>query len=97
MAKTYIELLKERPLLEGVIANLYLQSDVDELEGRIEVRPARDTQLIQVMGEDADASLATTMPNWLPRAFVGQNQALQSERFAASKERLSQQMEELNS
>jgi len=50
-----------------------------------------------VSEEDADASLAARIANQLSRVFVGQNEVLQPERFAASKERLSQRVEELNS
>jgi len=97
LAKTYSELLKKRPVLEVVIANLSLGLDVEELAGKVDVRSVRDTQLIEVSVEDADPSLAARIANEIPTVFIERNEAIQSERFSASKESLSQQMEELSS
>lgn len=97
LAKTYSELLTKRPVLKEVITNLYPNLDVEKLEEQIEVRPVRDTQLIEVSVEDTRPSLAARIANEIPKVFIEQNEAIQSERFAASKESLSQQMEELNS
>jgi capsular exopolysaccharide synthesis family protein len=92
-ARTYAELLQKRPILEGTAAHLGLRDvDVKELPFAVDVQPVRDTQLIELAVEANDPGMAARAANALPQVFIEQNEAMQSQRFASSKDNLSQQM-----
>jgi non-specific protein-tyrosine kinase len=95
LAKTYGELLEKRPVLEEVIQNLGLQLGTDELAGRVDVQLVRDTQLIVLKVQDPDPLLATRIANEIPAVFSTQNESIQMQRFAASKESLLEQMAQI--
>jgi non-specific protein-tyrosine kinase len=63
----------------------------------VQVQPVRDTTLIEVRVEDTDPQRAAGIANALVVEFAEQNQELQTSRYAASKESLSRQLEEMNS
>jgi len=92
-ARTYSELLRKRPILEGTAERLGLEvMDVRDLPFAVDVKPIRDTQLIELGVESDDRSLAAQAANTIPQVFIKQYEAIQSRRFASSKENLSQQM-----
>lgn len=90
LAKTYSQLLKKGSVLEQVVANLGLSSG---LAGNVDVTIVRDTQLIDLSVEDTDPVLAMRIANEIPKVFAAQNQALQGQRYASSKESLLAQMD----
>jgi len=98
LAKTYAELLTKRPVLEEVANRLGVETEeTEEAEGRIlpasiDVRPVRDTQLIELSVESDDPRLAMEIANTLPEVFIERNAEMQLSRFASSKENLSKQL-----
>ena len=95
LAKTYAELLTKRPVLEEVANRLGVETEEGEggiLPAAIDVRPVRDTQLIELSVESDDPRLAMEIANTLPEVFIEQNAKMQLSRFASSKENLSRQL-----
>ncbi len=98
LAKTYAELLTKRPVLEEVAKRLGVEAEETKepgggaLPAAIDVRPVRDTQLIELSVESDDPQLAMEIANTLPEVFIQQNAAMQVSRFASSKENLSEQL-----
>jgi non-specific protein-tyrosine kinase len=74
LALTYSELLKARPLLEIVIANLDLNLSPDGLremrENRIRTSLVPDTQLLELTVEDASPQRASDIANEIALMFV---------------------------
>jgi len=96
LARTYVEMLTTRPVLEEAIQTLRLSIPSDDLAKTIKVTAVRDTQLITVQVENADPGLAAQLANLIPEVFTRQNEALQASRYAATKASLSQQLDALN-
>lgn len=84
LARTYAELLRKRPVLEEVVANLGLDTDPDLLAQRVGVNAVRDTQLIVLTVEDIDPQRAADIANEIVAVFIQQNRELQSSRYSAS-------------
>jgi len=103
LAKTYAELLTKRPVLEEVAKRLEVETEEMEeaeagiLPASIEVRPVRDTQLIELSVESDDPVLAMEIANTLPEVFIEQNAKMQLSRFASSKENLAKQLAAIES
>jgi len=95
LAKTYGEWLKKRPVLNEVIGNLGLGVDAEDLAGEVDVQLVRDTQFIVLSVTDTDPEQATRIANEIPQVFIAQNEAIQMDRFAASKESLLAQMAQI--
>ncbi len=92
LAKTYSELLKKRPIMEEVIRRFDLALTSKELAATVSVRLVRDTQLIELKVEGTDPQLAASIADEIPQVFIEQTEAMQSTRFAGSKENLARQM-----
>lgn len=92
LAKTYAELMRKRPVLEAVSANLQLGADPEDLAGRVSISPVRDTQLIALRVEDTDPQRAADTANEIVRVFSEQNQAQQASRYTDTKESLEQEL-----
>jgi non-specific protein-tyrosine kinase len=70
LARTYAELIKKRPVVEQVIADLHLPTTYERLVKQIDVRQVRDTQLITVVVEDASPQSAADIANALATTFM---------------------------
>ena len=71
LALTYSELLKTRPLLEIVIANLNLDLSPDDLiEDMLDTALIPDTQLLELTVEDTDAQRASDIANEIAFTFI---------------------------
>lgn len=92
LAKTYAELLRKRPVMDQVIANLKLNTTADDLANVIQVSVVRDTQLIALSVRDGNPQRAADITNEIVRVFSQQNHDLQSERYANSIQSLQDQM-----
>ncbi|HID86197.1 MAG TPA: polysaccharide biosynthesis tyrosine autokinase [Anaerolineae bacterium] len=92
LAKTYAERLTKRPVLEEVANRLGLEMEDGKFPAKLEVRPVRDTQLIELSVEHSDPLLAMQIANTLPEVFIERNEAMQLSRFASSKENLAKQL-----
>lgn len=81
LAKTYVLLLRTRPVLEDVIANLKLGTDHRQLAKQVSVTPIRDTQLIVLTVEDTNPQRAADVANEIGRVFSRENRKLQASRY----------------
>ncbi len=95
VATTYAELLQQRPVLEQVIANLGLDMSPEVLDGKINVIPVRDTNLLELTVHDTDPQRAADIANEVVRVFIAQNLEFQESRFAASLQNLQSEMDKV--
>ena len=95
-AQTYAQLMSKQPVLEGVIQRLELDKSVADLKEALQVRPLRDTTLIELSVEDTVPSRAAAIANAIVLVFAEQLQEMQASRYAASKESLAAQLEDVN-
>jgi non-specific protein-tyrosine kinase len=82
LAANYARLLKTRPVLNQVAANLRLP----EINSAIIVDPVRETQIIVLHVEDPNPALATAVANDLPAVFISQNEKQQQQRINSTLE-----------
>lgn len=92
LARSYAERLTNRHVLEDVIATTGLSATPEDLEELIEVQLVRDTQLIELSVEHTSPQVAQLIANEVPKAFATRNQEQQTQRFAASKESLEEEL-----
>jgi non-specific protein-tyrosine kinase len=92
LAKTYAELMRKRPALDAVIANLKLDGDAEALAKRVSVSPVRDTQLLVLTVEDTDPQRAADIANQIVKVFAEQNQALQASHYGDTKQSLEREL-----
>lgn len=92
LARTYSEMLIQRPVLEETIAKLSLTQAPEYLKKSIDVQLLRDTQLIRVSVDNSNPYKAAEIANTLVNTFIQQNAAMQADRFTASKESLANQL-----
>jgi len=92
---TYSELIKTRPVLEAAISEAGLSFTYAEASKAVQVTPVRDTQLLEAVVRANDPGQAADFANAVARTFISQLQVSQSLRFAASKESLLRQVEQL--
>src|SRR6266487_6348980 len=76
LVKTYKELLLKRPVLEAVIADLGLATDVETLAEKLSVAEVRDTQLLVLTAQDNDSQQAAAIANATVQAFNQQSAVL---------------------
>jgi succinoglycan biosynthesis transport protein ExoP len=63
LAPTYVEWTKRRPVLQGAINALDLDMSFEELQGQIDVRAIRDTQLMEIAVTAEDPEKAAAIAN----------------------------------
>jgi len=88
LARTYANLLSDRPVVEGTAQRLNLPTDqksLARLQENITVTPIRDTQLLEVRVEGESPELIALVANTLPEVFIAQNQQLQLGRVTGLK------------
>jgi polysaccharide biosynthesis transport protein len=95
LARTYVETMTTRPVLERVIETLSLAMHTSDLRDAITAQPLRDTQLIRVLVEHTDPVTAALLANALVAEFAELNREEQAMRFAASKLNLENQLTQL--
>ena len=61
LTQDYMVIVKTRPVLEQVIADLKLDMDYKELEKKITVENPSDTRIMQITITDKDAALAQSI------------------------------------
>lgn len=96
LARTYGELIRQRPVIEQVIADLRLPTTYETLIERIDVRPVRETQLIEIAAEHPDPQLAADIANAAARTFIGRLISDQAEQTASTREVLAAQIADLD-
>jgi capsular exopolysaccharide synthesis family protein len=92
LAKTYAELLRKRPALDAVIANLKLDTDAEVLSTHVRTAAVRDTQLLLLTVEDTDTQRAADTANEIVKVFSQQNRDLQAGRYADTKHSMEQEL-----
>jgi len=97
LARTYSEMLTQRPVLAPVMAQFELELDFEEFKESIEVQPVRDTQLIELTVENENPYTAAAIANAIVTEFQQQNSELQLSRFAESKASMKEQLDLLDS
>ncbi len=96
IARTYAELMQREKLLVSLAEKLNVDPKV--LMGTltdIAVTPTRDTQLVQVQVQGTSPELTAWVANQLPLVFIEEIGALQTERYAESKNTLETQLNDL--
>jgi non-specific protein-tyrosine kinase len=96
LARTYAEILTEKPVLEEVIDRLGLDVSPDGLAKRVSVNRVPDTQLIRLAVEDTDPVRAALTANTIAETFTAYNASLQEDRYADSLNSIQAQMDELS-
>lgn len=89
LTRTYAELLKKRPLYEGVIASLNLETTPERLMRNVRVSTIRDTQLIVVSVRDRSPQRAAEIANELVRLLREQDRQLLAGAYAGGERGLS--------
>ncbi|MCX6082312.1 MAG: polysaccharide biosynthesis tyrosine autokinase [Chloroflexi bacterium] len=92
---TYAEMLLDRPVLQGVIDILKLQTTSDDLKEFVSVEIVRNTQLILVTVQDPNPLQAADIANTLAVVFTDRIRELQSQRYASTQKGLAQQVLEM--
>jgi non-specific protein-tyrosine kinase len=98
LADTYGELMKSRPILEQVIADLGLDAAVispEALARQITVTNVEGTNILKLSVTDTDRQLAADIANEIIRVFIDQNERIQRSRYATSKENLQQELQQV--
>lgn len=97
IARTYAELMKRPTTLSQVAAKFEVDPTVlNSAVTEITVAPIRDTQLIKVTVEGISPELVAAVADTLPEVFITDINAVQTQRFAASKANLERQLTELS-
>ncbi|MBN1814937.1 MAG: protein tyrosine kinase, partial [Anaerolineae bacterium] len=97
LARTYVQMLTGRPVLDAVIEQFALDETWEDLEERVVPELVRDTQLIRLSVEDTSPTQAAQLANAIANEFIAQNQALQQGRYADSLSSIRKQMDEMSS
>lgn len=97
MTTTYSQMLLDRPVLQGVIDQLKLQTNPDDLKKVISVDVVTNTQLLTVTVSDPEPTQAANIANAIASVFADRIRELQSQRYAASRDGLEKQVTDMES
>ena len=95
MTTTYSKMLLDRPVLEGVIKQLSLQTSPDALKGQISVDEVPNTQLLTITVSDPEPTQAANIANAVASVFGARIRELQSQRYAESRDGLQKQVSDM--
>ena len=95
LTRTYSEVLKTEPVVAEAARRAGINQTYESLVPFVSVSPVRDTQLVQITTRASDPDTAANFANQLANVFIEQTQASQSGRFAASKDNLGRQVDQL--
>jgi capsular exopolysaccharide synthesis family protein len=93
LAATYGELMRTRPALTQVIANLRLNTTPEALRGRITVQSVAQTNLLRISVIDSDPQRAADIANEVIRVYVESNQSSQAANWEELKLQLQQEID----
>jgi capsular exopolysaccharide synthesis family protein len=93
LAKTYVQLLTSRPVLDAASAELGYPVLVEQARAQ----QSDDSQFIQLFVEDSNPDHAAAIANVLVTALINQNESMQSVRYANSEENLKKNLETVES
>ena len=86
MTSTYSQMLLDRPVLQGVIDQLKLNTTADVLKKSISVDVVTNTQLLVITVNDPNPTQAANIANAMAQVFAARIRELQSQRYAASRD-----------
>jgi succinoglycan biosynthesis transport protein ExoP len=95
MTSTYQQMLLDRPVLQGVIDQLKLQTTPEQLKKSIVVDSVLNTQLLTITVNDTDPGRAADIANAMATEFASRIGELQSQRYAASRDGLAAQVKDM--
>jgi polysaccharide biosynthesis transport protein len=84
LTRTYAEVLKTRPIVQAAAQQVGLGLAYDEAIRLVDVKPLRDTQLIQISARADDPDLAVQFANHLASVFIASDQVVQLSRVAVA-------------
>ena len=96
MTTTYAQMLTDYPVLQGVLDKLKLDVTPEMLRGMIKVTEIKDLQLISISVSGTNPGLIVEIANTLSAVFAERISSLQSQRYAASREALKVQVDEMS-
>jgi tyrosine-protein kinase len=97
LTRTYAEVLRTPAVIETAASNAGSDVSYEDALRRVNVRPVRDTQLIEISAQASDPQQAARFANEIANVFIRQTEDSQSERFRTSKESLASQVARLGS
>lgn len=92
--QTHVQLIQLRPLLEQVIKELDLDTDVDDLAAQVSVDPKGQTNLLTIAVRDRDPERAAQIANSLADAYIQWTQYKKHVRIAAAEDQVEKQLAE---
>src|SRR6202011_3515856 len=91
-AETYAELIGETPVVQKVINNLHLQTDVRTLQGAVKVKPVTNTNIIALEVGWSDPATSAAIANEFANVFLQRERDLVSSQANGALATLSQQL-----
>jgi polysaccharide biosynthesis transport protein len=91
-AETYAELIGETPVVEQVIKDLNLKTDVGALQGAVKVKPVTNTNIISVSATWGSPEMSANIANDFAKVFVAREAELVSSQANGAIEFLSKQL-----
>ncbi|MBN1450310.1 MAG: hypothetical protein JW963_04775 [Anaerolineales bacterium] len=91
LVQTYVEILKTRPLLNATSERVSVEIDSEQ----ISVQQLLDTQIIQIQVEDRNPEKASQFANTMVLILIDQNEDMQAGQYAATENRLIEQVEQV--
>ena len=89
--QTYVEILKTKPLLDTASERVGIEIDPED----ITVQQILDTQIIEIKVEDYNPEKAADLANTMVLVLIEQNEDMQAGQYAASEDRLLEQIEQV--
>ncbi len=97
VARTYAQMLTERPLLAQVIADLKLQTTPAQLQGQIKIAPQPNTTVLKITVQNSDPVAARNIANKLIQDFVAQTRQIQQRQVNQYRSSVEAQLNQLRS
>jgi capsular exopolysaccharide synthesis family protein len=97
VARTYAQLLAERPLLAQVISDLKLQTTPGQLQSAIKITPQPNTTVLKITVQSSDPVLARDIANKLIQDFVAQTRQIQQRQVNQYRSSVEAQLNKLRS
>ena len=91
LVQTYVEILKTKPLLDTASERVGIEIDPED----ITVQQILDTQIIEIKVEDYNPEKAADLANTMVLVLIEQNEDMQAGQYAASEDRLLEQIEQV--
>ena len=91
-AETYAELMGETPVVQRVIENLHLKTDVAALKGALKVKPVTNTAILSIQISWSDPKTSADIANEFATVFVARQRELMSAQANGAVDQLAKQL-----